>query len=87
MTKYGQYEFTIMSFGLTYAAVAFMDLINIVFKSFIDKFVIVFIDDIFVYSSSEEEHKEHLWTLRGKELNSKSRNVNFGHRVSLYLVT
>ena len=49
-----------MSFGLTNAPVAFMDLKNRVFSTYLDKFVIVFIDDILVYSGSSEEHSEHL---------------------------
>ena len=49
-----------MFFGLTNAPVAFMDLMNCVFKPLLDKFVIVFIDDILVYSKSEEEHAQHL---------------------------
>jgi hypothetical protein len=54
------YEFTVMSFGLTNALAYFMYLMNNVFMEYLDKFVMVFIDDILVYSRSEEEHDAHL---------------------------
>ncbi|GJR54649.1 putative reverse transcriptase domain-containing protein [Tanacetum coccineum] len=58
-TRYGHFEFQVMSFGLTNAPVVFMDLMNRVCKSYLDKFVIVFIDDILVCSKDEEEYKKH----------------------------
>ncbi|GJX77121.1 putative nucleotidyltransferase, ribonuclease H [Tanacetum coccineum] len=59
-TRYGHFEFTIMPFGLTNAPAVFMDLMNRVCKPYLDKFFIVFIDDILIYSRSKEEHEVHL---------------------------
>jgi hypothetical protein len=59
-TRYGLYEYTVMSFGLTNAPSYFMYLMNKVFMEYLDRFVVVFIDDILVFSKTMEEHEDHL---------------------------
>ena len=61
--RYGHYEFPVMPFGLTNALVVFMDLMNRVFRPHVDKFVVVFIGDILVYSKDREIHDTHLWVV------------------------
>lgn len=80
-TRYGHYEFLVMPFGLTNAPAAFMDLMNTVFREQLDKFVVVFIDDILVYSPDEEVHVKHLREvleiLRQKKLYAKFSKCEF----------
>ena len=93
-TRYGHFEFVVMPFGLTNAPTAFKRLMNEVFQGYLDEFVIIFIDDILIYSGSAEEHERHLRLvlerLRDQKLFAKlskcrfwKREVGFlGHRVS-----
>ncbi|GJW41005.1 putative reverse transcriptase domain-containing protein [Tanacetum coccineum] len=80
-TRHGHYEFQVMPFGLTNAPAVFMDLMNRVCKPYLDKFVIVFIDDILIYSKNKKEHKEHLKAilelLKKEELYAKSSKCEF----------
>ena len=80
-TRYGHYEFVVMPFGLTNAPAAFMALMNKTLQPFLDQFVIVFIEDILIYSSSPEEHEQHLQTilqiLREKQLYVKFSKCEF----------
>ena len=63
--RYGHYEFLVMSFGLTNAPAVIIDLMNRVFKQYLDRFIIVFIDDILVYSKTKYEHEEYLRSVLG----------------------
>ena len=80
-TRYGHYEFLVMSFGLTNAPVAFMDLMNHVFRPYVDQFVLVFIEDILMYSKDRENHNTHLWVvleiLRKEQLYAKLSKCEF----------
>ena len=80
-TRYGHYEFLVMSFGLTNAPAAFMNLMNGLFRPYLDSFVIVFIDDILIYSRTKKEHEHHLRIVLGilkeKKLYAKFSKCEF----------
>ncbi|KAD4585690.1 hypothetical protein E3N88_23291 [Mikania micrantha] len=80
-TRYGHYEFVVMPFGLTNAPAVFMDLMNRVCRPYLDQFVIVFIDDILIYSKTEQEHEDHLKKvlelLRAEQLYAKFSKCEF----------
>ncbi|GJW73523.1 putative reverse transcriptase domain-containing protein [Tanacetum coccineum] len=76
-TRYGHFEFMVMPFSLTNAPTVFMDLMNHVCKPYLDKFVIVFIDDILIYSKSKEEHEVHLKLLEKEKLYGKISKCEF----------
>ncbi|PKU60537.1 RNA-directed DNA polymerase [Dendrobium catenatum] len=80
-TRYGHFEFRVMPFGLTNAPAIFMDMMNRIFKDYIDKCVIIFIDDILIYSGTDDEHAKHLRivleTLRKNQLYAKYSKCEF----------
>ena len=88
-TRYGHYEFLVMPFGLTNAPVTFMDLMNHFFRSYVDRFVMVFIDDILVHSKDREDYDTHLRvvleTLRNEQLYAKLSKCEFWLREVSFL--
>ena len=80
-TRYGHFEFTVMPFGLKNSPTTFMDLMHRVFQPYLDQFVGVFVEDILIYSKSEEEHEDHLrivlQTLREHQLYAKFSKCEF----------
>ncbi|KAF3616045.1 putative DNA repair protein complementing XP-C cells-like [Capsicum annuum] len=88
-TQYGHFEFLVMSFGLTNAPATFIELINLVFKQYLDMFIIVFIDDILVYCCSKRDHADHLrivlQTLRNHQLFAKFSKCEFWLRSVAFL--
>nr|GEY72676.1 putative reverse transcriptase domain-containing protein [Tanacetum cinerariifolium] len=88
-TRYGHFDFIVMPFGLTNAPAVFIDLINIVCRPYLDKFMIVFIDDILIYSKTQEEHVEHirlvLELLKKEKLYANFSKCEFWLRKVLFL--
>eukprot|EP00253_Pinus_taeda_P018243 PITA_18243 len=88
-TRYGHYEFVVLPFGLTNAPATFMCLMNSIFHQYLDRFVLIFIDDILVYSRTVEEHQEHLrkvlQTLREHQLYAKFSKCDFFKEEIQYL--
>ena len=80
-SRYGHYEYVVMPFGVTNAPAVFMDYMNRIFRPFLDKFIVVFIDDILIYSRTQEEHTKHLrlvlGVLREKQLYAKLSKCEF----------
>ena len=87
--RYGHYEFLVMSFGLTNAPATFMDLMNHVFRQYVDQFVLMFIDDILVYLKDWEDYDTHLRvvleTLRKEQLYAKLSKCEFWLREVSFL--
>lgn len=97
-TRYGHYEFVVLPFGLTNAPATFMSLMNDFFQPYLDKFVLIFIDDILIYSKNQERHEKHmrivLQTLRKTNCTPNLVSVIFtntryslGHVISLEGIT
>ncbi|WMV30403.1 hypothetical protein MTR67_023788 [Solanum verrucosum] len=88
-TRYGHYEFLVMPFGLTNIPATFMDLMNRVFRPYLDMFVIMFIDDILIYSKNKENHASHLrvvlQTLKDRELYAKFSKCKFWLEIMAFL--
>ena len=88
--RYGFFEYTVMSFVLTNAPAYFMNLMNKILMNYLDKFVVVFIDDILIYSKTEEEHAEHLYTvletLKKHKLYAKFSKCEFSLEKVAFLV-
>jgi hypothetical protein len=80
-TRYGHYEFTVVLFGLSNAPIVFICLMNEFFREYLDKFIVVFLDDILIYSKYKEEHEQHLrmvlQVLRDHQLYAKLSKCSF----------